>query len=145
MFGISWLDISSHAGHCGHCVGHCGHCVGHCGHCVGAFIDSVAAVANADVVFAVVASPAVIVSVVVLREGEVLSAIVSIHGLFVFSSHIAIDRHGGQDDRVGDDDVVAPCGYSGDFEAICSIVASGLRLSGLPIMLHVFNASVVFT
>ena len=145
MFGISWLDISSHAGHCGHCVGHCGHCVGHCGHCVGAFIDSVAAVANADVVFAVVASPAVIVSVVVLREGEVLSAIVSIHGLFVFSSHIAIDGHGGQDDRVGDDDVVAPCGYSGDFEAICSIVASGLRLSGLPIMLHVFNASVVFT
>ena len=138
MFGISWLDISSHAGHCGHCVGHCGHCVG-------AFIDSVAAVANADVVFAVVASPAVIVSVVVLREGEVLSAIVSIHGLFVFSSHIAIDGHGGQDDRVGDDDVVAPCGYSGDFEAICSIVASGLRLSGLPIMLHVFNASVVFT
>ena len=138
MFGISWLDISSHAGHCGHCVGHCGHCVG-------AFIDSVAAVANADVVFAVVASPAVIVSVVVLREGEVLSAIVSIHGLFVFSSHIAIDGHGGQDDRVGDDDVVAPCGYSGDFEAICPIVASGLRLSGLPIMLHVFNASVVFT
>ena len=145
MFGISWLDISSHAGHCGHCVGHCGHCVGHCGHCVGAFIDSVAAVANADVVFAVVASPAVIVSVVVLREGEVLSAIVSIHGLFVFSSHVAIDGHGGQDDRVGDDDVVAPCGYSGDFEAICPIVASGLRLSGLPIMLHVFNASVVFT
>ena len=148
MFGISWLDISSHAGHCGHCVGHCGNCVGHCGHCVGAFIDSVAAVANADVadvVFAVVASPAVIVSVVVLREGEVLSAIVSIHGLFVFSSHIAIDGHGGQDDRVGDDDVVAPCGYSGDFEAICPIVASGLRLSGLPIMLHVFNASVVFT
>ena len=140
MFGISWLDISSHAGHCGHCVGHCGHCVG-------AFIDSVAAVANADVadvVFAVVASPAVIVSVVVLREG-VLSAIVSLHGLFVFSSHIAIDGHGGQDDRVGDDEVVAPCGYSGDFEAICSIVASGLRLSGLPIMLHVFNASVVFT
>ena len=145
MFGISWLDILSHAGHSGHCVGHCGHCVGHCGHCVGAFIDSVAAVANADVVFAVVASPAVIVSVVVLREGEVLSAIVSIHGLFVFSSHIAIDGHGGQDDRVGDDEVVAPCGYSGDFEAICSIVASGLRLSGLPIMLHVFNASVVFT
>ena len=140
MFGISWLDISSHAGHCGHCVGHCGHCVG-------AFIDSVAAVANADVadvVFADVASPAVIVSVVVLREG-VLSAIVSLHGLFVFSSHIAIDGHGGQDDRVGDDEVVAPCGYSGDFEAICSIVASGLRLSGLPIMLHVFNASVVFT
>ena len=145
MFGISWLDILSHAGHSGHCVGHCGHCVGHCGHCVGAFIDSVAAVANADVVFAVVASPAVIVSVVVLREGEVLSAIVSINGLFVFSSHVAIDGHGGQDDRVGDDDVVAPCGYSGDFEAICPIVASGLRLSGLPIMLHVFNASVVFT
>ena len=145
MFGISWLDILSHAGHSGHCVGHCGHCVGHCGLCVGAFIDSVAAVANADVVFAVVASPAVIVSVVVLREGEVLSAIVSIHGLFVFSSHIAIDGHGGQDDRVGDDDVVAPCGYSGDFEAMCPIVASGLRLSGLPIMLHVFNASVVFT
>ena len=131
MFGISWLDISSHAGHCGHCVGHCGHCVG-------AFIDSVAAVANADVA-------GVVFSVVVLREGEVLSAIVSIHGLFVFSSHIAIDGHGGQDDRVGDDDVVAPCGYSGDFEAICPIVASGLRLSGLPIMLHVFNASVVFT
>ena len=128
MFGISWLDILSHAGHSGHCVGHCGHCVGHCGLCVGAFIDSVAAVANADVadvVFAVVASPAVIVSVVVLREGEVLSAIVSIHGLFVFSSHIAIDGHGEQDDRVGDDDVVAPCGYSGDFEAICPIVASG--------------------
>ena len=148
MFGISWLDILSHAGHSGHCVGHCGHCVGHCGLCVGAFIDSVAAVANADVadvVFAVVASPAVIVSVVVLREGEVLSAIVSINGLFVFSSHVAIDGHGGQDDRVGDDEVVAPCGYSGDFEAICSIVASGLRLSGLPIMLHVFNASVVFT
>ena len=69
----------------------------------------------------------------------------TINGLFVFSSHVAIDGHGGQDDRVGDDEVVAPCGYSGDFEAICSIVASGLRLSGLPIMLHVFNASVVFT